>query len=309
MLQGKKITVFGGTGFLGRFLLQKLAKEKAVLRIGARKAHQALFLKTMGNVGQITLADLDINNKTDVFRFCKGTDYIVNLVGLFFEKKQFTFNKIHIEGAENIAQAAHSLGVKGLVHTSALGAHIEGSSLYAQSKAKAEQAILSAFPDATILRPSLLFGSNDYFFNTFAQLSALSPFLPLFGGGHTKFQPVYAGDVADAIIACLKDQNTHGKVFELGGPDIYSFKELLQLILQYTQRRSRFINIPYPAAKCLAFFAQHFPKPFLTPDQVELLKTDSVVQKKSYTFKTLKIAPHPLETFLEKELERYRPHF
>jgi NADH dehydrogenase len=308
-MQGKRVAIFGGSGFLGRVLVQKLAQKGAVIKVGVRVPEEALFLRPMGHVGQIIPTYSDIIDPLSVEALCEGADYVVNLVGILSQKKHHTFDTVHIKGAQNIAEACKKKGIQRLIHISALGAEAHSPSSYASTKGKAEKSVLAADPTATIIRPSLMIGPDDHFFNLFANMSRISPFLPLFGGGMTRFQPVYVGDVAAAIIKLLEDNIGQGKTFELGGPSVYTFKELMTLMLKTIQREKILLPLPFFIGEMLGTMLQLFPNPLLTRDQVVLLKKDSLVSKRAFTFKDLKITPSSLEAILPTYLSVYRPAF
>jgi NADH dehydrogenase len=236
----------------------------------------------------------------------KGADTIVNLTGILYQRGEQSFEAVHVEAAEAIAKAAHEAGATSLVHVSAIGADKDAESSYAASKGEGELRVRAAFPAAAILRPSLVFGPEDDFFNRFASLARFLPFLPLIGGGKTKFQPVFVGDVADAIVRCVSDAGTRGKTYELGGPTVYSFKELMQIVLRETCRTRFLAPVPFFAATIQAMFLQFMPKPLLTPDQVTLLKSDNVVTGAD-TLTSLGITPTSVEAEVPAYLWRFRP--
>ena len=325
----RKITVFGGSGFIGRHLVRRLAAGGDEIRIAVRDIEAAQYLKPIGEIGQIVLWQTDIRDPAQVASAVEGADAVVNLVGILSEWGARTFPAVHVDGARNIAAAATAAGVKRLVHVSALGANKFGESVYARTKALGEEAVQAAFPSATILRPSVIFGPEDSFFNMFAGLARFLPFLPVFGcpalpkvsvsgengltiavdlygDGGTKFQPVYVGDVASAITASLERNDAAGKTFELGGPTVYSYKQIMELLLRYTGRRKWLVPIPFGVAMIEAFFLQMLPKPLLTCDQVTLLKTDNVVSAGAATFEELGIRPVAAETILPTYLGRFR---
>ena len=219
------VTVFGGSGFLGRHLVQRLAATGARVTVAVRNPESALFLKPMGDVGQITPVGADVRDGPAVAAAVQGADWVVNLVGVLYETRRQSFSAIHAQGAERIAKAAKAAGAKRLVHVSAIGANRHSSAAYARSKAAGEAAVAAAYPAATILRPSIIFGPEDDFFNRFAAMARVSVALPLFGGGETRFQPVYVGDVAAAVVKALTDEGTAGTTYELGGPRVYSFRQ------------------------------------------------------------------------------------
>ena len=298
----KLVTIFGGTGFLGRNTVRALAKAGWRIRVACRQPNMGFFLRPMGQVGQIALVKCNIADADQVAAAVRGSDAIVNLVGLLYGD----FETAHITGAENIAKAAAQAGVKALVHVSALGADSESRSHYAQTKAEGETRVREAFPAATIMRPSIVFGPEDGFFNKFAELARFFPALPLIGGGKTRFQPVFVGDVADAIATALDSTNARGRTYELGGPTIYSFRDLLQIVLKETERKRALVPLPFALASLKAFFLQLAPKPLLTPDQVTLLKSDNVVSATALGLSDLGITPTTVEAEVPAYLWRYR---
>ncbi|RDD61527.1 complex I NDUFA9 subunit family protein [Ferruginivarius sediminum] len=302
-------TVFGGSGFIGRYIVMRLAKEGWVVRVPVRDPEAAHFLQPLGNVGQIVRMGVAIQDEAAVKWAVEGADAVFNCTGILFEpSKHQTFEELHHRGPERIAKAAADAGVKRLVHISAIGADSKSESLYAQSKGRGEKAVLKAFPDATILRPSLVIGPEDGFFNRFAVMARLSPALPLIGGGKTKFQPVYVGDVADAAMKAVHDPATKGQTYELGGPRTYTFKQLMEMLLKEIRRKRLLLPVPFSVAEIQGRVLQLLPSPPLTKDQVTLLKKDNVVSKKrAKTFEDLGIKPQAIEVIIPAYLERYRP--
>lgn len=305
-MERRLVTVFGGSGFIGRYVVQRLARAGAVVRVAERTPQRAHFLRPLGNVGQIVPTAARIDHADSVARAIEGAVAVVNLVGIMHESGKSTFEGIHLRGPERLGAAAAEAGVERVVHISALGADPESLSAYARSKALGEDALLRAFPAATVLRPSVLFGPEDNFLNMFASMAQVLPALPLIGGGHTRFQPVYVGDVADAVMAGLTRRDSAGKVFELGGPRIYSFKELMEFVLRETHRKRLLIPLPFWLAKIQATFMELLPSPLLTRDQVRLLKTDNVVSGELPQLGDLGIAATPLEAVAPDYLATYR---
>ena len=304
----KVATVFGGSGFVGRYIVKRLAKEGWVVRVAVRDTEKAHFLQPYGNVGQIVRMPVPIQDEQAVREAVDGADAVFNAIGLLFEPGGAqTFDEVHVNGPERIARLAAETGVKRLIHVSAIGADTESESVYARTKADGEAAILKQFPQATILRPSIVIGPEDGFLNFFAQMARLSPALPLIGGGKTRFQPVYVGDVADAAMTAVHESKTKGKTYELGGPKVYTFKQLMELLLKEIRRKRLLLPIPFGVAQVQAGVAQLLPKPLLTRDQVTLLKYDNVVQKGALSFKTLGLEPQAIEAILPTYLVRYRP--
>ena len=309
----KRVTVFGGSGFIGRHLVQRLARAGVRVTVAVRSPRHADFLRPRGDVGQIVPVAADILDPAAVAAAVAGADGVVNLVGILYARGRYAFDAVHAEGAEIVAKAAAAAGVQRLVQVSAIGADADSPSAYARSKAAGEAAVRAAFPLATILRPSVLFGPEDDFFNRFAAMARMSPVLPLFGGGETKFQPVYVGDVADAIVRSLNEPSRPnsgilGHTFELGGPTVYSFEELMRLVLAETGRDAALIKLPFFAADVIGTFAPLFPlgAPLLTRDQAKLLRIDNVVHEGAAGFAQLGIVPTAAEAILPSYLARFR---
>ena len=298
------VTVFGGSGFLGRHTVRALARAGWRIKVATRHPARGFFLRPLGTVGQIDFVKCDVSDAESVAHAVMGSSAVINLTGILFQKGQ-TFADVQAEGAGNIAQAATRAGVRALVHVSAIGADLESDSTYAATKAQGEQAVREAFPDAAILRPSIIFGPEDGFFNKFAGMARFSPVLPLVGGGHTRFQPVFVGDVAQAIVTALGDA-AKGRTYELGGPGVYSFKELLQLILREIGRKRALVSLPFGLASFKAAFLQMLPNPILTVDQVTLLKKDNVVAPTAAGLADLGITPTSVEAVIPSYLWRFR---
>lgn len=302
----KVVTIIGGTGFIGRYVVKALASAGYTLRIISRHPDGALHLKTAGSVGQIVLTSGDITKPSSLAGQMEGSSAVVNLVGILFQSGNQTFMRVHTKGAAKLAQLAKEAGVPRLVHISALGIEkSQATSKYARSKLRGEQAILEAFPEATILRPSVVFGPEDNFFNMFAGMAGISPALPLFGGGRTRFQPVYAGDVARAVATCVQAPATAGHTYELGGPKIYTFREILEYIMQLTGRQRLLVPIPFSIASLMGLIGEILPTPPLTRDQVRLLKYDNVVHPSSENFSHLGISPTAVEMIVPEYLGRF----
>lgn len=305
-------TVFGGSGFIGGAVVKRLAQSalgtaELTIEIPTRHTVKAGKLRPLGSVGQIVPVPCRITDPAQVAGAVRQSDIVINLVGVLYEKGASTFERMHVEVPQMIAAAARDAGVKHLVHVSALGADPQGPSRYARSKGRGEAAVRAAFPDAVILRPSIVFGPDDGFFNLFGRMAQLSPVLPLIGGGQTRFQPVYVGDVAEAVLSALTQPEARGKTFALGGPRTYSFEELLRLILRETGQRCTFAHIPFGMAHLQGLFGEFLPKPPLTRDQVEQLKRDNVVEPGALTLEALGITPTALEAILPTYMEQYRP--
>jgi len=302
----KLVTVFGGSGFLGRYTVRALARAGHRIRVGVRRPHLANFLLPMGHVGQIQIVCADVGDGHSVTRALKGAYAAVNLVGILYESGRQKFQKLHAEAAGLIAETAHREGAGALVHVSSIGADPKSDAVYARTKAEGELRVRDAYPGAVILRPSVVFGPEDQFFNRFAALARISPALPLIGGGHTRFQPVYVVDVASAILRCMEDATTAGRTYELGGPRIYTFRELMQFVLAETNRRRFLVPVPWSGAMLKATLLGLLPKPMLTRDQVRLLKCDNVVAPDALTLADLEIEPEPAEAIIPSYLWRFR---
>ena len=302
-MKNQLVTIFGGSGFLGRHTVRALARAGYRVKVATRHPNRAFFLRPLGSVGQIDFVKCDVADADSVARALSGSDAVVNLTGILFQSGQ-TFEEVQAEGAANIAQAAAAAGVGALVHVSAIGADAQSDSAYAVTKAEGETSVREAFPQAVILRPSIIFGPEDSFFNKFAEMARFLPALPLIGGGKTRFQPVFVGDVAQAILAGLSRQD--GRTYELAGPSIYSFKELLQLILRETGRKRALVPVPFGIAFLKAAFLQLLPKPLLTVDQVKLLKKDNIVSPTAAGLTDLGIEPTSVEAVIPSYLWRYR---
>ena len=304
------VTVYGGSGFLGRHVVRALAKRDYRIRVAVRRPDLAFHLQPLGRVGQIHAVQANLRDAASVEAAARGAHILINLVGLLKESGRQRFDSIHSYGAEQVALAASAHGAR-LVHVSAIGADEQSPAAYARSKAVAERLVLAAQPQAVIMRPSILFGPEDDFFNRFASLARMSPVLPLIGGGHTKFQPAFVGDVATAIADAVDGKLRAGTTYELGGPDVRTFKELMQYILATTERRRLLVPLPFFAAKFKALFLQFAPSPLtLTPGQVEMLRTDNVVSDAAKadkrTFAGIGIEPEPIEAIVPSYLWRFR---
>ena len=303
----RTVTIFGGSGFVGRYIVQKFAEKGDQIRVAVRNPIAAQFLKPLGEVGQITPVQVSLSSSKSLSQVIQGSDVVINLVGILYEKGSQTFEALHVEGARNIAKTATKLGVSTLLHMSALGANKDSQAPYASTKARGEEMVLKYFPEATFFRPSVIFGKEDAFLNRFAQMALLSPFLPLIGGGKTRFQPVYVGDVAECFLNASFLKEAKGKTYELGGPTIYSFKDLMVYLLQTIHRKRVLLPLPFSVAKGIATIAQFLPNPPLTPDQVELLKTDNILSPQTLNAEDLGVEPKALESIASLYLARYRP--
>jgi uncharacterized protein YbjT (DUF2867 family) len=304
-MRDKVVTVFGGSGFIGRYVVQRLAELGATIRVPSRRPERALFLKPMGAIGQINLLRWGPAAPGEVDRLLAGADAAVSLVGILHEGRAGEFERLQADLPREVGAAAARLGLERVVHVSAIGAKAGSPVAYARTKAAGEEGLREGFPQATVLRPSVVFGPEDGFFNRFARMAQLSPALPLIGGGRTRFQPVYVGDVADAILAGLTRPAAQGRTYELGGPTVYTFKELMAYLLQVTGRRRLLVGVPFGLASFQAKLLRHLPDPPLTPDQVEMLKHDNVVGPDAAGLADLGVQPTPLEVIVPGYLKAY----
>ena len=306
------VTIFGGSGFIGKYVVRALVKEGWRVRVAMRRPHTGLDLKVTGNVGQVQLVQANLRFPLSVQRAVDGSDAVVNLVALLSESGKQTFEALHVTGAETLAEACAEAGIKNLVHISALGADLDSASEYARTKAEGENLIRASIASADILRPSIVFGPEDNFFNQFAAMTSFAPALPLIGGGGTKFQPIYAGDVAEAVATCLR-RGTHGETYALGGPQTYTFKELLEFVLKTIDRKRFLVPVPWFAANAMGLAGElsgaiPFVTPFLTRDQVTLLKTDNIIPDGMKSAEDLAIELETIEAIVPGYLARYRHH-
>jgi NADH dehydrogenase len=303
------VTVYGGSGFLGRHVVRALARRDYRIRVAVRRPELAGHLQPLGRVGQIHAVQANIRDRASVEAAARGAHVLVNLVGILFERGRQRFEAVQAAGAEHVALTAAANGAR-LAHVSAIGADPQSPCAYARSKAEGERRVLAAQPAATVIRPSILFGPEDDFFNRFAALARFSPALPLVGGGHTRFQPVFVGNVAAAIADAVDGTAGGGTIYELGGPDVKTFKELMQFVLRTIERNRLLLPIPFLAARMQASVLQFMPKPMLTPDQVDLLQVDNVVSPQAAaerrTLQGLGIEPEPIETIVPTYLWRFR---
>jgi len=302
------VAVFGGSGFLGRYTVRALAKAGYRVRVGVRRPNLGNYLVPMGQVGQIQVVKANIANADHVASVVSGAEAVINLVGIMHQSGRQRFARLHREAAETVAKAAMSAGAQTFIHVSALGASQSSPSLYARTKAEGEMRVREAFPAATIFRPSLMFGPEDSFFNRFAGMARMWRAVPLIGGGHTKFQPVYVGDVAAAIAKAVVDPAAaRGRTYELCGPNIYSFKEMMEFMLRETYRTAALVPVPFGVASFAASIANITPFAPITPDQVRLLKSDNVMTKGALGLHDLAIEPDSLEAILPTYIWRFRP--
>ncbi len=307
---GDLICIFGGSGFVGRSVVRALAQRGYRIRVAVRRPDLALHLQPIGDVGQIHAVQANLRYPQSVKAAMEGADAVINLVGILHESGHQTFEDVHVSGAEAIAKAAGEQGIKKLVHMSALGVNAEASSQYARTKAEGAVRVQNAFSDASILEPSVLFGPEDNFFNKFAALARLTPVFPLIGGGHTKFQPLFVGDLAQAVVACLEKNDAVGRKFELGGPEVLSLAEIMEFIFTTIGRKRITVPLPFAVARFEAKFLQLLPNPILTVDQVEMLKQDSIVSSEAVSqnrsLAGLGIKPHSVEAIVPPYLVRFR---
>jgi len=307
----KLVTVFGGSGFVGRHVVQTLARRGYRIRVAVRNPHLAFHLQPLGQVGQIVAVQANVRNRASVDRAVIDADHVVNCVGILFESGKSTFNAVQDFGARAVAEAARAVGA-GLTHISAIGASVDSPSAYARSKAKGELAVGETLPEAVIIRPSIVFGPEDAFFNKFADMARLMPFVPLIGGGKTRLQPVYVADIAEAVGRSVDGSVRPGTIYELGGPDVLTFRQCMEEMLRVIARKRGFISVPWGLASLMGSVASLSPlgAPPLTSDQVKLLKIDNVVSESAVsegrTFAGLSIRPATLGAVLPDYLVRFR---
>jgi uncharacterized protein YbjT (DUF2867 family) len=305
------VTVFGGSGFLGSQIVRQLAKRGHRVRVAVRRPGGAYRLRLLGDVGQIEVVQANIRDDESVARALEGAEAAVLSVGVLWQSGRQTFEAIQAEGAERVAKAAAAAGVARFVQISAIGADAASPSAYARTKAAGEAAVRKALPHAVIVRPSVVFGPEDDFFNRFADMAARGPVLPLIGGGKTRLQPVFVADVAAAVACALEDPTASGQTFELGGPSVYAFEGLMRLVLQVTGRKPPLVAIPFGLASVLGRIGDVIGSlglvaPPITSDQVELLKTDNVVAPGARGLSDLGVAPTAVEPIIPTYLYRFR---
>ena len=311
----KLVTIFGGSGFIGRYLVRRMASRSWRVRVAVRDVQEAWFLKPAGNLGQIALLPCSITDQAAVSKAVEGADVVINLVGIMNQRGKRTFRAVHVDGAANVAKAAAAAGVKRLIHMSALGADPQSPSQYAVSKDAGEMAVRAAFPGVTIFRPSVVFGTEDGFMNMLGMMAHVSPAIVFFTNTHphapqdggSKFQPVYVGDVVEALAQAATGEAHSGKIYELVGPKIYDMRALAHLVNKETGRGRMVWGLPYPVAEIAAKFLQFLPKPLLTPDQVKLLKLGSVGTGRWPGLAVFGITPTTLEVVVPTYLKRFRP--
>ena len=302
----KIIAIFGASGFLGKHLMREITKLDYRVKVATRNPYLKGYLKPLGSPGQIELFKTNIFDQESVKQVLKNCDLAINLVGILYETRKQKFNQIHSQFPHLLSNLCNELGTKNLIHVSALGVRERHTSQYMQSKLQGEKNIQDNFKPSVILRPSVVFGPADKFFEKFASIAQFSPFLPLIGGGKTKFAPIYVGDVAKAIVKSLELNNSQTKIYELGGPEDYSFKELMEILLAEIKKKRFLISIPWSFAKFQSYFLQMLPNPLLTPDQVELLKYSNVVSGDYPTLKDLGVSGTPIHSILPKYIYRFR---
>ena len=302
----KIIAIFGAGGFLGKHIMRELTKLDYRVKVATRNPFLKGYLKPQGNPGQIELIKTNIFNQEDLKKVLNNCDLVINLVGILYETQKQKFEHIHAHFPYLLSNLCKEFGIKNLVHISALGVRENHISKYMQSKLHGEQNIQNIFKQSVILRPSVVFGPEDKFFNTFASIAQFSPALPLIGGGKTKFAPIYVGDIAQSIIKVLEQNNSKTKIYELGGPENYSFKELMKILLAEIKKKRFLIPIPFGAAKFQSYFLQMMPNPLLTPDQVELLKYNNIVSGEHPTLEDLDIKGTPIQSIIPKYIYRFR---
>jgi NADH dehydrogenase len=304
------VTVFGGTGFVGRYAVRALARAGWRIRVACRRPHLAPELRVMGDVGQIELMQANVRVPSSVDRALDGAEAVVNLVGCLYERGPQKFGALHLDGAATLARSAARAGIARFVQVSAIGADPDSKSKYARTKALGEAAVREALGSSSIVRPSVVFGPEDDFFNRFAGMAAMAPALPLIGGGATRFQPIYAGDVGAAIAAILDAPSAAGATFELGGPGIYSFRALMEVLLKETCRRRLLVPVPWGVAELLGTVGDLMSvlpvAPPVTGDQVEMLRRDNTAENGLPGLDALGVTPTPLESVLPTYLWRFR---
>lgn len=306
------VTVFGASGFLGRYVVRALTARGWRVRAAVRNPHTSHELKVVGDVGQVQLMQANLRFPQSVARAVEGSDAVVNLVGVLFEAGRQTFEALHVGGPDVIGEACAAAGISNVAHVSAIGADADSESEYARTKGEGEAVLREHVPSADILRPSIVFGAEDEFFNRFAGLTAFAPALPLIGGGKTKFQPVFVEDVANAV-AIAVTRGTTGQTYELGGPNTYTFKALMEFVLETIGKKRFLIPVPWFAANMMGFGGElsgalPFVKPFLTRDQVENLKNDNVVSEDATGFEAFDIRPETIEAIVPTYLAKYRKY-
>ena len=303
---GKVACIFGASGFIGRHLIRRLTKKDFRIIAATRSPYLHGYLKPLGNPGQIDLEKVNLFDEEKLRILIKNSDVVINLVGILYETKKQKFEDIHVKFPDLLSKLCSELNIKKLVHISALGINETVSSQYMQSKLNGEKKIINNFDRSVILRPSVIFGPEDKFFNQFASLAEFFPALPLIGGGLTYFQPIYVGDVAKSIMTVLEKEEINNNIYELGGPQTFTFKELMKILLKEINKKRFLVPVPFLFAKFQAKILQLLPKPLLTTDQVEMLKYDNIVTNKYPTLKDLKINPKTIDSILPNYIWRFR---
>ena len=302
----KEIAIFGGGGFIGKYLMRELTKVGYRVKVATRNPYLKGYLKPLGNPGQIELFKTNIFELEDIKKILRNCDYVINLVGILYQNSKQRFEQLHEKFPFILSKLCNEFDIKNIVHLSALGVNPNHKSEYMRSKLQGEINIGENFKNVKILRPSIVFGPEDKFFNRFASIAQFSPALPLIGGGKTKFSPVYVGDVAKAITSVLKLKDSQKSIYEVGGPEIYSFKELMEILLKEIKKKRILLSVPYRIAKFNSYFLQMLPNPLITPDQVEILKYNNIISGKFPTLKDLEIVPSSIKNILPKYIYRYR---
>ena len=305
-MKQKIATIFGATGFIGRHLIRRLTEKDFRIIVATRSPYLHGYLKPLGDPGQIDLERVNLFDEKTLKVLLKNSNVVVNLVGILYETRKQKFENIHSKFPELLSKLCNEHGIEKFIHLSALGIHEDVKSMYMRTKLQGEKNILNNFDNSIILRPSIVFGPEDKFFNQFASLSQFLPFLPLIGGGQTKFQPIYVGDVAKAIATILEAEEIDNKIYELGGAEIFTFQQLMNILLKEIQKRRFLIPIPFSIAKFMARILQLFPKPLITTDQIEMLKEDNVVSNNYGTLRDLNIEPTTIESILPHYIYRFR---
>jgi NADH dehydrogenase len=307
----KLVTIFGGSGFVGRYVVRELVNRGYRVRVAVRRPDLAGFLQPIGNVGQIQLVQANLRYRNSIDAAVKGSDVVINLVGILAESGRQKFDTVQAFGARAVAEACRAEKAK-LIHMSAIGADVDSASGYGETKGRGEQSVREVVKDAIIMRPSIVFGQEDEFFNRFGAMARFAPALPLIGGGTTRFQPVYVGDVAEAFALAVEGKVPAGKTYELGGPQTPTFRECLELLLKEIGRKKMLVSLPWFVAGMMGKALGWLPGAPITSDQVEMLKTDNVVSdeaiKQKRTLEGIGITPTPMAAILPTYLVQYRPH-
>ena len=305
-MKQKIATIFGATGFIGRHLIRRLTEKDFRIIVATRSPYLHGYLKPLGDPGQIDLERVNLFDEKTLKVLLKNSNVVVNLVGILYETRKQKFENIHSKFPELLSKLCNEHGIEKFIHLSALGINEDVKSMYMRTKLQGEKNILNNFDNSIILRPSIVFGPEDNFFNQFASLSQFLPFLPMIGGGQTKFQPIYVGDVAKAIATILETEEIDNKIYELGGAEIFTFQQLMNILLKEIHKRRFLIPIPFSIAKFMARILQLFPKPLITTDQIEMLKEDNVVSNNYGTLRDLNIEPTTIESILPHYIYRFR---